>query len=270
MAAKFRKIDPRIWTDEGFSRLAPEAKLLAFWLLTSARTNRCGVVLWSAALAAEETGVRLDRVEGVLDTVCRTVSWTFDPTSKTVFLGRWWRYNRPDNPSALKGALSDLHDVPRNNLKPALLRAMGDLPTPLHGVYRTVLDTVYDTVSPQEKEQEKEQEQEQEREGAAAPPTPAAPAEAAPEPGPRRFVPPTVEEVAAYCRERGNAVDARTWHDFYASKGWMVGRNKMRDWRACVRTWERDRGGAGAKKPAASLADQFNASAAAFLAGGGS
>ena len=50
---------------------------------------------------------------------------------------------------------------------------------------------------------------------------------------------PTVEEVEAYCRERGNSVDAERFVDFYASKGWKVGNQPMKDWKACVRTWER-------------------------------
>ena len=50
---------------------------------------------------------------------------------------------------------------------------------------------------------------------------------------------PTVEEVAAYCRELGNRVDAERFVDFYASKGWKVGNQPMKDWKACVRTWER-------------------------------
>ena len=58
------------------------------------------------------------------------------------------------------------------------------------------------------------------------------------ESGTRRFNPPAVEEVAAYCAERGNNVDAHAWWDFYQSKGWMVGKNKMKDWKAAVRTWE--------------------------------
>ena len=56
-----------------------------------------------------------------------------------------------------------------------------------------------------------------------------------------RFVPPTLEQVQDYCRERGNDVDAQRFIDFYESKGWMVGKNKMKDWKACVRTWERSR-----------------------------
>lgn len=54
-----------------------------------------------------------------------------------------------------------------------------------------------------------------------------------------RFTPPTIEEVTAYCSERGTGVDAQKWFDHYSANGWMVGKNKMKDWRAAVRTWER-------------------------------
>ena len=56
--------------------------------------------------------------------------------------------------------------------------------------------------------------------------------------GDERFKVPAVEEVAAYCAERRNNVDAQAWWDFYQSKGWMVGKNRMKDWKAAVRTWE--------------------------------
>lgn len=56
-----------------------------------------------------------------------------------------------------------------------------------------------------------------------------------------RFIPPTVEMVREYCTSRGNAVDAETFVDFYQSKGWLVGKVKMKDWKAAVRTWERER-----------------------------
>ena len=55
-----------------------------------------------------------------------------------------------------------------------------------------------------------------------------------------RFTPPSVDDVRAYCQERGNRVDAQRFVDFYASKGWRVGNQPMKDWRAAVRTWERD------------------------------
>lgn len=66
-----------------------------------------------------------------------------------------------------------------------------------------------------------------------------------------RFTPPSVEEVSAYCQERGNGVDASRFVDFYSSKGWMVGKSKMKDWKAAVRNWERsgDAKATPAKKP---------------------
>lgn len=59
------------------------------------------------------------------------------------------------------------------------------------------------------------------------------------------FVPPTLEEVCAYCSERGNNVNPQVFIDFYTSKGWKVGNQPMRDWKACVRTWERKDKGNG-------------------------
>ena len=58
---------------------------------------------------------------------------------------------------------------------------------------------------------------------------------------PTRFMPPTIEQVKEYIREKGYTVDADRFVDFYASKGWMVGKNKMKDWKAAVRTWAREK-----------------------------
>lgn len=57
----------------------------------------------------------------------------------------------------------------------------------------------------------------------------------------KKFAPPSLEEVEAYCKERGNTVDAAQFIDFYASKGWLVGKVVMKDWKAAIRTWERNR-----------------------------
>ena len=55
------------------------------------------------------------------------------------------------------------------------------------------------------------------------------------------FVKPLIIDIKKYCLERKNSVDAETFSDFYESKGWMVGKNKMKSWKACVRTWEKSR-----------------------------
>lgn len=56
----------------------------------------------------------------------------------------------------------------------------------------------------------------------------------------KRFQKPKIEEIKAYCKTRHNNVDAVKFYDFYESKGWLVGKTKMRDWQAAVRTWERN------------------------------
>lgn len=54
-----------------------------------------------------------------------------------------------------------------------------------------------------------------------------------------RFTPPSFDEVSEYCKQRNNGVNPGSFIDFYESKGWMIGKNKMKDWKAAVRTWEK-------------------------------
>ena len=56
----------------------------------------------------------------------------------------------------------------------------------------------------------------------------------------KRFTKPTLEEVQTYCQERNNNVDAEKWYNHYEAVGWKVGRSPMKDWKASVRTWERN------------------------------
>lgn len=58
--------------------------------------------------------------------------------------------------------------------------------------------------------------------------------------GRKAFVKPTLEEVQAYCEERKNGIDPQAWIDHYTSNGWKVGKNPMKDWKAAVRTWEKN------------------------------
>ena len=84
-----------------------------------------------------------------------------------------------------------------------------------------------------EKEREKEREKESENDSYCSPPPPS---------GPKRFVPPTLAEVQSYVAQRQSPVDPQGFIDFYASKGWMVGKTPMKDWKAACRnaeTWER-------------------------------
>ena len=57
------------------------------------------------------------------------------------------------------------------------------------------------------------------------------------------FIPPTIEEVRAYCQERGKGIDPERWLNHYAANGWMRGKTKIVDWKAAVRTWENNQNG---------------------------
>ena len=64
-----------------------------------------------------------------------------------------------------------------------------------------------------------------------------------------RFTPPTVEEVEEYCRERDNGIDAEHFIDYYEARGWELSKGrKVKDWKACVRTWERNNRSKPARK----------------------
>lgn len=53
------------------------------------------------------------------------------------------------------------------------------------------------------------------------------------------FTPPTLSEVESYCKERNNSIDPKKWLDYYTANGFVVGKNKMCDWKAAVRLWEK-------------------------------
>ena len=82
-----------------------------------------------------------------------------------------------------------------------------------------------------EKEKGKEKEKEKEKENIES--------VADKPPARSRFKPPTVDEVRAYCQEKGYTIDPERFVDYYTSNGWKVGQNSMKDWKAAVRTWSR-------------------------------
>lgn len=84
-----------------------------------------------------------------------------------------------------------------------------------------------------EKEKEKEREKEREKENECYPPNPLAGGSEKK----KRFTPPTVEQVSEYCQEKGYRIDPEAFVAFYASKGWMVGKSPMKDWKSAVVTW---------------------------------
>ena len=70
----------------------------------------------------------------------------------------------------------------------------------------------------------------------------------------KKFIPPTVDEVAAYCQERKNAIDPEYFVDHYEANGWRRGKTPIENWKACVRTWEKN----GGKDKQSSTPDNYS------------
>lgn len=111
----YRKIDPRMWTDEAFAELEPVEKLIAIYCIT-AQSNRCGLFRFSMAKAAEDTGVTPDSYDIAMGKVCHTLAWKYDNQRRVLYLPTWFKYNPPENPKHLEGCLKDLHDLPQTHL----------------------------------------------------------------------------------------------------------------------------------------------------------
>ncbi len=79
---------------------------------------------------------------------------------------------------------------------------------------------------------------------------------------------PTVDDVRAYCIERHNSVDPQRFVDFYDSKGWKVGKDSMKDWKACVRTWEQRNLGEPPKNTGITRGTDYDALLTARIRGG--
>lgn len=114
--------------------------------------------------------------------------------------------------------------------------------------YHTQTDKTYDTQNDTSSPNKEKENGERRTEKDIAPYSPPRGTGRLPAP---RFVPPSVDDVHAYCEQRRNGVDPEQFVNFYASKGWKVGSSPMKDWKAAVRTWEqRDGRGPGtADKP---------------------
>ena len=206
------------WTDATIADdFTPEDKYFYLYLFTNPHTNLCGCYEISRKQMALETGYSLDTINQLLDRfekVHKVIR--LSPNTKELLIINWHKYNWTNSEKFRKPLLNQINSVKNKDFKDFLTDLFNgkdtvSIPYP-YGIDTTV--TVTDTVTDTKESITKEK---------------------------KPKFPPTLEEVKAYCQERGNYVDAQAFIDFYESKGWMIGKNKMKDWKAAVRTWERNK-----------------------------
>lgn len=213
--SKTRIVDTRFWSDGYISSLTHEEKLLFVYLITNSKTELCGAYELPTGLIVYETGLSKEGVEKMLS--------KFQEDQKLVREGDWvlmvnFLKYQSLNPNIIKGILRTIEELPltlRKKIK--AFKAFQSLSKPFEPLPKDSTPELKLKLKPELK------------------------LEPEPEPIGRSgvFAPPTPEDVKAYCHERGNQVDHQRFWDFYASKGWMVGKTKMKDWKAAVRTWEK-------------------------------
>ena len=212
MAERYRKVDPRFWTDERVVLLAPEEKLIALYCFTG-QANRIGLYCFSPGRAAEETALSPQTFGKGFGKVRQTLHFGWHEPTRVLYLPTWWKYNTPENPNVLKACLGDLHDVPRTPLSTAFCGNLTHLPETFHQTFRATVETFVKGWGERMADQEQEQEQEA-RARTGSPPNPPAGGSAADPPDFEGF-------WKAYPRKVGKAAAQRVWRKVVKGNGFL-------------------------------------------------
>ena len=160
--ARFRKVYPRLWSNHDFLSLGDGEKLLALFGITGPQGNRFGLFEFSPAMSAERLGWDAETFAERFANVCETMNWTFDDSSRVLFIPSWWKWNPPENANVLIGNLKDLLELPQTHLTDDFTKNTKHLSANLRETFTQTLAKRYPKPSPNQ-EQEQEQEQEQDK-----------------------------------------------------------------------------------------------------------
>lgn len=222
---KYSNLSMSFWTDSKIDDdFTPEDKYFFLYLLSNPHTSVTGCYEISLKQMERETGYNADTIARLIQRmqdVHKVIR--YDQETKEVLIVNWHKYNWTKSENLIKSVIRVAQYIKSAEFKKYVL----DTVCIRYGYSIPTSDSDSESDSDTDSDTDTDTDSEY---MAAAPPQPKR----------TRFTPPTVEEVAEYCRERGNKVDPQQFVDFYASKGWKVGSSPMKDWKAAIRsTWER-------------------------------
>lgn len=252
--ANYRNISISFWTDSKVDDdFTPEDKYFYLYLLTNPHTNICGCYEISMKQMESETGYNTDTIKRLLQRMENQHKVIlYSHKTKEVLILNWCKYNWTDSAKVKNAVGKVANHIKSEKFKRYVIDTLSigypyridTLSIPYtYPMDTSVSDTGTDTVSESDTESVSVSVSETEyryrdRDRAAKPQTCA------------RFTPPTIDEVRTYCDERKNGVNPQRFIDYYSSNGWKVGRNPMKDWKAAVRTWEKNGYDSGEKQSA--------------------
>lgn len=237
----FRNISLTFWTDSKIDdEFTPEDKYFYLYLLTNPHTSICGCYEISMKQMERETGYNADTCYRLLDRMERVHNVIrYSRITKEVLILNWHKYNWTKSEKLVKAIESVSNYIKNDKYREYIKNILKDnIIIDIETETESDSDTESDTESDSDSESDVcigyryriDTVSETETEPNTAPQLKAAP---------RRFIPPTVEDVRAYCLETGKPIDAEAFVDFYSSKGWKVGSSPMKDWKAAVRNWRK-------------------------------
>jgi len=208
--AIYRSIQMSFWTDpKVIDAFTPEDKYFYLYLMTNPHTNLCGCYEISERQIEYETGYTKKTIEKLLDRMCevhRVI--VYSKETKEVLIVNWHKYNWTKSEKfrvPLEKEIQNVKNVDFKGFLEGLYNGIDSVSIPYpYGSDTTV--TVTDTVTVSNSSN-------------------------------KRFVKPTIEEVRAYCQEKSYSVDPERFISFYESKGWLVGKTPMKDWKAALSGW---------------------------------
>ncbi len=220
--ARKRMISPEIWESRSFSRLSDFAKLIFIGLFSQADDEGYGNAspgYIRSKLFPNDEERRLTDIKKALSEIALGMSINFYEVNGDSFyhLTHWSEWQKVDRPTKSR--------IPKEQNPPCKRGKGGDM------LFREVLDESSTNTRRTLDESSTTNRIEQNRKECVY-------ARVRTHEDTHTFVKPTVEEITAYGIEIGKAVNAQRFYDFYESKGWTVGSQPMKDWRACVRKWE--------------------------------
>lgn len=211
--AIYRNVMMGFWTDAKVADdFTPEDRYFYLYLFTNPHTNLCGCYEVSLKCMSYELGYNKETIEKLLKRFEHEHNvLRYDPNTKEILLLNWHKYNWTTSEKFRKPLLAEIESIKSSEYKDYLMSVFnsGDTVSIPYQYGSDTTDTDTDTVSVTASDTKKA----------------------------RNKIPPTLEMVEDYINEHGYNVNAHSFMDFYDSKGWMVGRAKMRDWQAAVRTW---------------------------------
>ena len=224
--SRYKKISVRMYADSrfiGLSRPQPNAQYLWIYLLTGPHTTSVpGLFAAGEAALSEALDWPLKGFQKAFQELFGKGMAKADWKARVVWIPNAFKYNVPESPNVVKSWSGLLSEIPECSLKTEAIKQLKAYIEGMGKGFQDAFEKAYSKAMPN---------QEQEKESMGRAPDASAS---------KRLVPPSVEEVAAYCAERKNSIDPAYFVDYYSARGWNLKGSPMKDWQGCIRTWEKN------------------------------